>query len=67
MDGYDTCESEVEEADPQAHLDEEMDVDSEEESKRLKARSPMNASVRCVKLRPDFRDSIEFYISLDRS
>ena len=36
MDGYDTCESEVlvEEADPQAPLDEEMDVDSEEEGHR---------------------------------
>ena len=31
---------------------------------RLIARSPMNGSVRSVNLRPDFRVSIEFYISL---
>ena len=36
LDGYDTCESEAEEADPglQAPLDEETDVDSEEEGHR---------------------------------
>ena len=34
LDGYDPCESEVEEADPQAPLNEEMDVDSEEEGHR---------------------------------
>ena len=34
LDGYDTCESKVEEADPQAPLDEEMDVDLEEEGPR---------------------------------
>ena len=34
LDSYDTCESEAEEADPQAPLDEEMDVDSEEEGQR---------------------------------
>ena len=34
LDGYDTCESEAEEADPQAPLDEEMGVDSEDEGHR---------------------------------
>ena len=34
LDGYDTCQSEAEEVDPQAPLDEEMGVDLKEEGHR---------------------------------